>query len=166
MRLQYDIRQKALKLTANSMYGCLGFSYSRFYAKPLAALVTYKGREVNDVTFTFLQMRIFFNYICYSTGSPDCCIIIQLQIPAFRTNMRQTDRLLSKDPFIHPIRVCVCACALVVFIEHLLCSRHCFRHWGCRVLRKTGTIPPCEAHTLPRAKSVEGHMVKTWGGRE
>ena len=41
-----EIRQKSLKISANSLYGYLGYKNSRFYAKEIAALITKTGRRI------------------------------------------------------------------------------------------------------------------------
>jgi DNA polymerase alpha subunit A len=69
----YDIRQKAYKLVANSMYGTLGFTASRYHAQGIAALITKMGRETLQTTVTLTKEVLKFDVIYGDTDSMFVC---------------------------------------------------------------------------------------------
>ncbi|EPR80035.1 DNA-directed DNA polymerase alpha [Spraguea lophii 42_110] len=68
-RKTLENRQKALKLTANSIYGCLGASISRFYNITMALLITSKGREILKNTKYIAENELKLDVIYGDTDS-------------------------------------------------------------------------------------------------
>ncbi len=69
------------------MYGCLGFSHSRFYAQPIAALVTAMGRETLQRTVDLAQTAIGLEVIYGDTDS----IMINTRI----SDLKEYDKVLQ-----------------------------------------------------------------------
>ncbi|UKJ89078.2 DNA polymerase [Theileria orientalis] len=66
---QLKTRQLALKLIANSIYGCIGSTYSRFHCKYIASYITQQGRNLLKSTKEKVENVFNLNVIYGDTDS-------------------------------------------------------------------------------------------------
>ena len=62
-----NLKQQTVKIIANSIYGCLGSKTSRFFCKPMAALITFYGRKLLKQIIAQVEDR--YNVIYGDTDS-------------------------------------------------------------------------------------------------
>eukprot|EP00866_Antonospora_locustae_P000238 jgi/Antlo1/238/1909 len=91
-----NIRQKALKLIANSIYGCLGTPMSRFYNLDMASMIAEKGRGILIETKALAE-SVGLSVIYGDTDS----IMINTKIDGFNFNVK------SALESIGPLRTCI-----------------------------------------------------------
>jgi len=90
-----DIKQRAYKLVANSMYGCLGFTNSRFFCMPIAAMITALGRKNLQKAANFAVAEVPQVEVVY--GDTDSIMVnTQLKSDGKHTHIKQAKQIAHK----------------------------------------------------------------------
>ncbi len=104
---RFDGKQKASKISGNSVYGFSGAVFDDFYYAPVAALITYFGRQALKRAVKFFES---FSYLDIVGGDTDSCFIMFAL-----TEVRTEGNALTEESF----PVCTSVSAKVKHIQDL-----------------------------------------------